>query len=49
MIDYKGNRRLTPAGALSAIDPIKSQNGLNPEQHRLLDDLAAWVRETYTM
>ena len=49
MVDYKGNRRVTPKSALSAIGRIKSRHTMQPQQRRLLDNLAVWIRETYGM
>jgi len=47
MVDYRGERRTTPASALGEIAELKSTGGLDGHQHRLLDDLDGYIRSKF--
>jgi exodeoxyribonuclease-1 len=43
ILDYAGHARRTPQLALAEIDEMKRTADLDPEQHRLLDDLERYI------
>ena len=47
LVDFKGKRRTTPARAARAIDRLSREGRLDADQQRLMDDLAAYVQETF--
>jgi len=47
MLDYKGDRRTTPVGALLEIQKLKDEANLDREQHALLDDLKNHIENNY--
>ncbi len=49
MVDYKGELRTTPRGALVEINRLKRRNTLSQEQLDLLDALAVSIRDRFQM
>lgn len=47
--DYKGERRMTPSGALEEIQDLQHQAGLNLDQRRLLEDLKSYLLTTFQL
>ena len=47
MVDYKGEPRLTPSGALSEIKRLKKTARLNKNQIQLLDDLHNYIKSKF--
>jgi exodeoxyribonuclease-1 len=47
MVDYKGEPRLTPSGALSEIKRLKKAARLNKNQIQLLDDLQNYIKSKF--
>jgi hypothetical protein len=47
MVDYKGEPRLTPSGALSEIKRLKKAARLDKNQVQLLDDLQNYIKSKF--
>ena len=47
LIDYKGERRTTPRGALAEIDQLLQSPDLDSSQHQLLEELAIYLRSRF--
>jgi exodeoxyribonuclease-1 len=47
LVDYKGDRRLTPAGALAEINQLKASDKLHSQQFELLDDLENYIKHQF--
>ncbi|MFC1812207.1 exonuclease domain-containing protein [Thermodesulfobacteriota bacterium] len=47
MLDFKGERRTTPSGALLEINRLRNEVGLDTEQSALLDDLENYIRNSF--
>ncbi len=47
LVDYKGQRRMTPHMAQQEIEQIRREENLDAVQHRLLDELEIYIRETF--
>jgi exodeoxyribonuclease-1 len=47
LLDYRGERRTTPSDALAEIDHLVQYGDLDDHQHRLLDDLAGYIKSTF--
>jgi exodeoxyribonuclease-1 len=47
MLDFRGERRTTPSGALLDIDRLKNEGSLGTKQRALLDDLENYIRKTF--
>jgi len=47
IVDYRGDRRTTPAGALMEIADLKRAGGLDDHQLQLLDDLEGYIRDKF--
>ena len=47
LVDYRGERRTTPAGALTEIDKIKREETIDEEQKQLLEGLEAYLKKTF--
>jgi len=47
LIDYRGERRNTPSGALTEIRHLVQSGDLDDQQLQLLDDLAAYIKNTF--
>ena len=48
LVDYRGDKRTTPAGALTEITHLKGTGGLNDHQLQLLDDLEEYIKDKFT-
>ena len=48
LVDYKGEQRTIPAGALAQIKQLRRSNNLDHMQHRLLDELEEYINTTFT-
>lgn len=48
LLDYKGDKRKTPAGALADITRLKKERDLDQEQLSLLDELADYLGRQFT-
>jgi exodeoxyribonuclease-1 len=49
LLDYRGNKRTTPAGALLEISRLKDTGALDSHQHRLLEDLEKYVQTKFSI
>jgi len=47
MLDFKGERRTTPPGALLEINRLRDEVSLGTEQRALLDDLENYIRDIF--
>jgi len=47
MVDYREDKRTTPAGTLIEIKRLKQTGDLNDNQHRLLNDLESYIRNKF--
>ena len=47
LVDYRGEKRTTPAAALSEIDLIKREETIDDEQQRLLVELEGYLKENF--
>jgi len=47
LLDYKGERRTIPAGALAEIKQLRQAEDLDSTQHRLLDELEDYINTTF--
>ncbi len=47
IVDFRGDKRTTPAGALAEISRLKQAGGLDEPRQRLLDDLAEYIRDKF--
>ena len=47
MVDYRGQRRTTPRGALAEIDRCLAENGLSPKKIEILESLKGYIRSTF--
>jgi exodeoxyribonuclease-1 len=47
LVDYKGEQRTTPPGALMEIKQLKQADTLDNAQHTLLDELEAYINTTF--
>ncbi len=47
LLDYRGERRTTPSGALAEIDHLTQTGGLDDHQRQLLEDLAAYIKAKF--
>jgi exodeoxyribonuclease-1 len=47
LVDYRGDKRTTPAGALTEIADLKQAGGLDDHQLQLLDDLEEYIRTAF--
>ena len=47
MLDFRGERRTTPSGALLEINRLRNEVDLNTEQRLLLDDLENYIRNSF--
>lgn len=48
IIDYRQNRRTTPAQAIAEITKLKQAGELSSDRRRLLDDLEAYIRSRFS-
>jgi len=48
IVDYRGNRRTTPASALMEITHLKLAGGLDDHQQQLLDDLEDYIKTNFS-
>jgi exodeoxyribonuclease-1 len=44
LVDYRGEKRITPAGALAEIDSIRREETIDAEQQGLLEELEEYLR-----
>jgi exodeoxyribonuclease-1 len=49
LLDYRGQQRTTPRAALIEIKRLQQTGELDPEQHRLLGDLATYIRSNFRL
>ena len=47
IIDYRGDKRTTPSGALSEITQLKQSGDLDDHQQQLLDDLEKYIKNKF--
>jgi exodeoxyribonuclease-1 len=47
LIDYKGEHRTTPRGALAEIDQLRKSPDLDASQHQLLEELEMYLRRRF--
>ena len=47
LIDYRGEKRTTPSGALTEIKHLLQAGDLDTHQRQLLDDLAGYIKNTF--
>jgi exodeoxyribonuclease-1 len=47
LVDYKGERRTIPSGALAEIKKLRLSANLDHAQHRLIDDLEQYINTTF--
>lgn len=47
LVDYRGEKKLTPFQALLDIDQLKKEKPLDDEQVKLLDDLAGYLKRAF--
>ena len=47
IVDYRGDKRTTPSGALLEISQLKQAGGLDDHQQQLLDDLEAYIKTKF--
>ena len=48
IVDYRQNRRTTPAQAIAEITKLKQAGELSSDRRRLLDDLEAYIRSRFS-
>jgi hypothetical protein len=47
LVDYRGERRTTPSGALAEIKHLIQAGDLDDHQQQLLEDLAAYIKNAF--
>jgi exodeoxyribonuclease-1 len=47
LVDYRGEKRVTPAAALAEIESIKGEDDIDDEQRTLLEELEAHLEKSY--
>ena len=47
MVDYRGAKRLTPSAALEEISQLRQSGEIDNNQHQLLDELEAYVKDRF--
>jgi hypothetical protein len=47
LLDYKGEPRMTPSGALTEIERLRQSDQLDDAQYRLLDELEAYIKAKF--
>ena len=47
MVDYRGDKRTTPSGALVEINQLKQAGNLDNHQQQLLDSLEGYIKNTF--
>ena len=47
LVDYKGERRLTPSVALREIEHLKKSASLDKNQRELLEDLEIFIKNNF--
>jgi hypothetical protein len=48
MVDYRGDRRTTPSGALAEINRLKQAGDLDAQRQQLLDDLEGYIKTNFS-
>jgi len=47
IVDYRGDKRTTPSGALAEINQLKQSDDLDDHGQQLLDDLEGYIKEKF--
>ena len=47
MVDYRGDKRTTPSGALAEINQLKQAGDVDDDQQQLLDDLEEYIKTQF--
>lgn len=47
LVDYRGEKRITPAAALAEIDSIRREETIDGEQRKLLEELEAYLKTKF--
>jgi hypothetical protein len=47
IVDYRGDKRTTPSGALSEINRLKQAGDLDDHRQQLLDDLEGYIKNIF--
>jgi hypothetical protein len=47
ILDYRGDKRTTPSGALAEINRLKQAGNLDDHQQQLLDDLQEYIKAKF--
>jgi hypothetical protein len=47
IVDYRGDKRTTPSGALAEINQLKQAGDLDDHQQQLLGNLEEYIKNTF--